>query len=98
MIEQAWNEYRGWAKRARSLQANTDRWNFWGMVALVATGVLGAASGFFGANPTNGLPGWLAQDEYDLGREPISGVADFPHTLGYSTYIQHAVAGVTKPS
>jgi hypothetical protein len=20
---------------------------------------------------------------YDLGREPISGVADFPHTLGY---------------
>src|SRR5271170_2541619 len=25
---------------------------------------------------------------YDLGREPISGVADFPHTLGYCAYIQ----------
>ena len=23
----------------------------------------------------------------DLGREPISGVADFPHTLGYSAYV-----------
>jgi hypothetical protein len=48
MIEQAWNEYRGWAKRAQSLQANTDRWNFWAMVALVATGVLGAATTFAG--------------------------------------------------
>ena len=25
---------------------------------------------------------------YDLGREPVSGVADFPHTLGYSAYVQ----------
>ncbi|MGH6798496.1 MAG: DUF4231 domain-containing protein, partial [Roseiarcus sp.] len=64
MIEQAWNEYRGWAKRARSLRAKTDRWNFWAMAALVATGVLGAASGFFGANPTNWLPGWLAHDQF----------------------------------
>ena len=24
---------------------------------------------------------------YDLGREPISGVADFPHTLGYSAHV-----------
>jgi SMODS and SLOG-associating 2TM effector domain 1/Protein of unknown function (DUF4231) len=64
MIEQAWNEYRGWAKRARSLQGSTNRWNFWAMIALVATGVLGAATGFFGANPTNGLTGWLAQDEF----------------------------------
>jgi hypothetical protein len=24
---------------------------------------------------------------YDLWREPISGVADFPHTLGYSAYV-----------
>jgi hypothetical protein len=36
MIEQAWNEYRGWAKRAQSLQGNTNRWNFWAMIALVA--------------------------------------------------------------
>jgi len=64
MIEQAWNEYRGWAKRARSLQTNTDRWNFWAMVALVATGVLGAASGTFGANPPDWLPDWLANKEF----------------------------------
>ena len=64
MIEQAWNEYRGWAKRARSLQTKTDRWNFWAMVALVATGVLGAASGFFGANPTDWLPGSLSRDQF----------------------------------
>src|SRR5271169_3077066 len=24
---------------------------------------------------------------YDLGPEPISGVADFPHALGYSAYV-----------
>ncbi len=64
MIEQAWNEYRGWAKRARSLQTKTDRWNFWAMVALVATGVLGAASGTFGANPPDWLPDWLANKEF----------------------------------
>ena len=64
MIEQAWNEYRGWAKRARSLQTKTDRWNFWAMVALVATGVLGAASGYFGANPPDWLPDWLANKEF----------------------------------
>jgi hypothetical protein len=34
MIEQAWNEYRGWAKRARSLEANADRWNVCAMIAL----------------------------------------------------------------
>jgi anti-sigma-K factor RskA len=75
MIEQAWNEYRGWAKRARSLQANTDRWNFWAMVVLVATGVLGAACGFFAANPTNGLPGWPAQDEFARALACLAAVA-----------------------
>jgi hypothetical protein len=75
MIEQAWNEYRGWAKRARSLQANTDRWNFWAMVVLVATGVLGAATGFFGANPPNWLPGWLAQDEFARALACLAAVA-----------------------
>jgi hypothetical protein len=64
MIEQAWNEYRGWAKRARSLQANADRWNFWAMVALIATGALGAASAFVGANPADWLPGWLPRDPF----------------------------------
>jgi SMODS and SLOG-associating 2TM effector domain 1/Protein of unknown function (DUF4231) len=64
MIEQAWNEYRGWAKRARSLQANAGRWNRWAMIALVVTGVLGVASGFFGANPTDWLPGSLLRDQF----------------------------------
>jgi SMODS and SLOG-associating 2TM effector domain 1/Protein of unknown function (DUF4231) len=64
MIEQAWNEYRGWAKRARSLQANANRWNFWALVALVATGALGAASGFFAANPTDWPPGGLSHDQF----------------------------------
>ncbi len=64
MIEQGWNEYRGWAKRARSLQASADRWNFWALVALVTTGVLGAASGFFGANPTDWLPAWAQPDQF----------------------------------
>jgi conflict system pore-forming effector with SLATT domain/uncharacterized protein DUF4231 len=64
MIEQAWNEYRGWAKRARSLQAGADRWNLWALVALVTTGVLGAASGFFGANPTDWLAAWAPPDEF----------------------------------
>jgi hypothetical protein len=30
---------------------------------------------------------------YDLGREPISGVADFPHALGYSAYVHPASCG-----
>jgi len=64
MIEQAWNEYRGWAKRARSLQAKTDRWNFWALFALIVTGALGAASGFFGANPTDWLPAWLSHNAF----------------------------------
>ena len=64
MIEQAWNEYRGWAKRARALQTKTDRWNFWALAAIVATGVLGAASGYFGANPPDWVPDWLANKEF----------------------------------
>jgi len=64
MIEQAWNEYRGWAKRARSLQVKTDRWNLWAMAALIATGVLGAATGFLGANPPDWLPDWLIDKEF----------------------------------
>ena len=46
MIEQAWDEYRGWAKRACSLQAKAKRWNVASMVALIVTGVLGSAAAF----------------------------------------------------
>ncbi len=59
MIVEAWDEYRGWAKRARSLQQRARRWNFWAMVALVATAFLGAAAAYFGAYPPDGLPDWL---------------------------------------
>jgi hypothetical protein len=48
MIEQAWDEYRGWAKRAGSLQASSDRWNFWALIALILTAFLGAAATFVG--------------------------------------------------
>ena len=27
MLRQAWNAYRGWAKLARDLQSQTQRWN-----------------------------------------------------------------------
>ena len=63
MIEQGWNEYRGWAKRARSLQAKTDRWNVWSMAALVATGALSAAAEFLGADPPGWIPVWLTDKE-----------------------------------
>src|ERR1700722_18489421 len=35
---------------------------------------------------------------YDLRHEPISGIADFPHTPGYSAYLHPtSCSGVTKP-
>jgi hypothetical protein len=52
MIEQAWNEYRGWAKRARSLQAETGRWNLWALVAVVVAALAGAAATYYGADST----------------------------------------------
>ena len=64
MIEQAWNEYRGWARRARSLEAKTGRWNVWAMVMLVATAFLSAASGYFSANLPDWLPRLLASERF----------------------------------
>ena len=54
MIEQAWDEYRGWAKRARSLQAKTGRWNFWALIAVIVAALAGAAASDFGADATGG--------------------------------------------
>jgi hypothetical protein len=34
------------------------------LFALVVTGALGAASGFFGANATDWLPGWLSHGQF----------------------------------
>jgi hypothetical protein len=45
MIENAWNEYRGWAKRSRDLQEASKRWTAWAMLFAVLAATLGAAAG-----------------------------------------------------
>jgi hypothetical protein len=54
MIVEAWDEYRGWAKRSRALQTEAQRWNFWSAVAFVATGLLGAMAAYFAAGGAGG--------------------------------------------
>jgi hypothetical protein len=44
MIEEAWNEYRGWAKRARSLQRSTRQWNRAALVCGGMVAIFGAAA------------------------------------------------------
>ena len=54
MIEDAWNEYRGWAKRARTLQTAARRW---GLIAFVCSGLaalLGTAAGQVTGTPVLG--------------------------------------------
>jgi len=45
MIEEAWNEYRGWAKRARVLQGSARRWSRASFVCAGLAAILGAAAG-----------------------------------------------------
>jgi uncharacterized protein DUF4231/conflict system pore-forming effector with SLATT domain len=45
MIETAWDEYRGWANRARSLQAAAQRWSLAAMAAALLAAIFGAAAG-----------------------------------------------------
>jgi conflict system pore-forming effector with SLATT domain/uncharacterized protein DUF4231 len=54
MIEQAWNEYRGWAERSRSLQGKTGRWNFWALVMVIVAALAGAAASYFSADASDG--------------------------------------------
>ena len=42
MLRQAWNDYRGWAKLARDLQTETQRWNLAAVVLVIAAAVFGA--------------------------------------------------------
>ncbi|WP_158801085.1 DUF4231 domain-containing protein [Acidisoma sp. L85] len=49
MIETAWDEYRGWAKRARMLQASSKHWNTAAFAAAGAAAILGCAAGQVGA-------------------------------------------------
>ena len=42
MLRQSWNAYRGWAKLARELQSQTQRWNFMALLCVIAAAVFGA--------------------------------------------------------
>jgi hypothetical protein len=44
MIEEAWNEYRGWAKRARTLQTSSRRWSGMALVCAALAAILAAAA------------------------------------------------------
>jgi SMODS and SLOG-associating 2TM effector domain 1/Protein of unknown function (DUF4231) len=44
MIETAWDEYRGWAARAKELQANSKRWNKAALICASAAAISGAAA------------------------------------------------------
>ncbi|HKD70025.1 MAG TPA: DUF4231 domain-containing protein [Candidatus Binataceae bacterium] len=45
MIEKAWDEYRGWTKRARVLQTSSRRWNTAAMITAILAATLGCAAG-----------------------------------------------------
>jgi hypothetical protein len=45
MIHGAWDEYRGWALRARTLEADARRWTALAMAAAALAALLGAAAG-----------------------------------------------------
>ncbi len=47
MLKQAWNDYRGWAKRARDLQAATWWWNVAALACAVIAAICGAATTLF---------------------------------------------------
>ena len=44
MIEQAWNEYRGWARRARTLQTSARRWSYLSFACAGLAAILGTAA------------------------------------------------------
>ncbi len=62
MLRLAWNAYRGWAKRARELQAAAERWNLLALVCVVIAAVCGAATALVPAAPSpwNVAGTWLA--------------------------------------
>ncbi len=62
MLRTAWNAYRGWAKRARDLQAAAGRWNLVALACVVLAAFCGAATSLVPAapDPWNALGTWLA--------------------------------------
>jgi SMODS and SLOG-associating 2TM effector domain 1/SMODS and SLOG-associating 2TM effector domain 3 len=62
MLRLAWNAYRGWAKRARELQAAAGRWNLLALLCVVLAAACGAATALVppAPSPGSGLGFWLA--------------------------------------
>ena len=56
MLRQTWNAYRGWAKAARDLQSQTQRWNLAALICVIAAAVFGAIAS---VAPTT-LSAWVA--------------------------------------
>src|SRR5271165_1516548 len=56
MLRQIWNAYRGWAKAARDLQSQTQRWNLAALICVIAAAVFGAIAS---VAPTT-LSAWVA--------------------------------------
>ncbi len=81
MLENAWNEYRAWAKRARDMQNQSQRWTRWAMAFAIAAVIFGALAGAagLGSNWTGALAfiaaacaaatPVLGQDILSVGRE-----------------------------
>ena len=62
MLRLAWSAYRGWAKRARELQAEAGRWNLAALLCVAAAAVFGALTALIPAAPSpwNVWGTWLA--------------------------------------
>jgi SMODS and SLOG-associating 2TM effector domain 3 len=56
MLRQAWNAYRGWAKLARDLQSETQRWNLAAIILVIAAAVFGAMASV----APDAWSGWVA--------------------------------------
>jgi hypothetical protein len=56
MLRQAWNAYRGWAKLARDLQSETQRWNLAALILVIAAAVFGTIASV----APNIWSGWVA--------------------------------------
>jgi hypothetical protein len=80
MLETAWNDYRGWARRARQLQADHRSWSRMAATSAALAAVFGAAAGSAGSHGGGRILAFLAaacaaitpvlgQDMLSVGRE-----------------------------
>ena len=56
MLRQAWEAYRGWAKLARDLQSESQRWNLVALILVIAAAVFGAVASI----APDAWSGWVA--------------------------------------